>query len=91
MAILAYFRSIVICTYNYFQEESTYLFCTVRLVEVCGEASRPVSLCVWGERPQRDGFSDDRNDDVFDVPPTRVADRAPDDTPEPGHGKQILS
>lgn len=51
-------------------------------MDVCGEASRPVSLCECGERPQREGFRDDRNDDVLDAPPMRVVDRAADGTPE---------
>lgn len=57
---------------------------------MCGEASRPLSLCVCGERPQRDGLSDDRNDDVLEAPPTRVAERAPEDTPEPAQRNAVL-
>lgn len=65
----------------------THLFCTVRLAAEWGEASSPVSLCACGLRPQRDGFSDERNEDVLEVPPTRDADRPTAvPVPEPGRG-----
>lgn len=50
----------------------------MRLVEACGEASRAVSRCACGVRPQREGFSEDRNDEVRDAPPTRDVERDAD-------------
>lgn len=63
---------------------ATHLFCSERLAEACGEARRALSLSAGacGERPQRDGFSEERKEDVLDAPPTRLPDRPDDAAPD---------
>ena len=65
------------------------MFCTERLAAVCGEARRPVSLWECGERPQREGLSEDRNDDVLEAPPTRVVDLAATGAPDAVRGVSL--